>query len=907
MSKIFCSLSGVTFQTELTIMTFVDAMSSLRDWTPPFDWANKIDQIWKTTISRTGFTNNYDEYIKIALSWVVVSRMVVAHLYTITYAANFYAILTWCHGKILLPWLMLSAFKNFILESIVILVVILLYLEGNLSAFLFTSIMLDKLISSAIAAHNWYKINSLYVKLENKNSKKTLITNMSSITTIPSNIMLGMSMQSSGLNNKIDNQIIDTSDKYTSLPNLGYVDIDLSLMTITSLSSNNESEEQSDESQVNIIDDYELTTAEKVRRILGLPLDDENIIDNKLISTEIDEKTLNVLINNESTPLNEDDDNDNQSNSCYCPTQNDKSDDGTKVDNIENLLNNNYQNEDNRNEIIVDNNDTEWVNQWSMKELLKSKRLKLNKRQDRLLFQLNYTNYSSKLSSDDELNHSMNSFSTVDVAEIENERVKVFDSNNIEFVDKYTLYPSEIENRILNHEINSLKTNIFDNIIQPTSETINLTNSTNSKIDNDDITISYDSSSTQTSICKIIFDNSYYQSLLSNNSTSKKYRLYETARERQEKELIALKSYNAKTLWKDKQKSDKNKLKFIYGRESNLFKNNQSIKSNDDKQLFKHKQRHEMRNISGLGRNESTNLKIKSVSCKKIQVSLMGRNLHRIKARENIPRHYLMKTALDLTNIDKVTAKYRKKKLLPTVNSQLISNNTSKYFNIKNKIDQLDWSISSWELDVVNDNSLSKLSLDTEFTMFDVIDENNTVELLQSAFSFDSRNTDRGFYLGPASTDYYSLSEQIPNVFQEIIKATRLPTVHNDCNNLSTSDIDFGEIYYQELITCGGDYELFETVEYSNSINPENDVEIYTIDYWIKKLQELSLNNDENSRGPENFEKLNKIPELFIFKRLINNLCNLQMISTSTNTSTVSIPIRKFKFTSTTTLNYSTK
>lgn len=42
-------------------------MSSLRDWTPPFDWANKIDQIWKTTISRAGFTNNYDEYIKTGL------------------------------------------------------------------------------------------------------------------------------------------------------------------------------------------------------------------------------------------------------------------------------------------------------------------------------------------------------------------------------------------------------------------------------------------------------------------------------------------------------------------------------------------------------------------------------------------------------------------------------------------------------------------------------------------------------------------------------------------------------------------------------------------------------------------------------------------------------------------------
>lgn len=763
-------------------------------------------------------------------------------------------------------------------------------------------------IISAIAAHNWYKINLLYVKLEKKNSKKTLITNMSSITTIPSNIMLGMSIQSSGLNNNIDNQIIDTSDKYTSLPNLGYIDIDLSLMTITSLSSNNEFEEQSDESQVNIIDDYELTTAEKVRKILGLPLDDENIVDNQLISTEIDEKTLNVITNDESTPLNEDNDNDDESNSCYCPIQNDKdkNDDGTRVDDIEHLLNNNYQNEDKHNDMIADNNDTEWVNQWSMKELLKSKRLKLNKRQDRLLFQLNYTNYSSKLSSDDELNRSINSFSTVDVAEIENERVKVFDSNNIEFVDKYTLYPSERENRIVNHKINSLKTNIFGNIIQPpTSEIINLTNSTNSKIDNDDITISYDSLSTQTSICKIIFDNSYYQSLLSNNSTSKKYRLYETARERQEKELIALKSYNAKTLWKDKQKSDKNKLKFIYGRESNLLENNQSIKFNDDKQLFKHKQRHEMRNISGL-RNESINSKIKSVSCKKIQVSLMGRNLHRIKARENIPRHYLMKTALDLTNIDKVTAKYRKKKLLPTDTSQLISN-TSKYFNIKNKIDRIDWSISSWELDIVHDNSLSKLSLDTEFTMFDVIDENNTVELLQSAFSFDSRNTYRGFYLGPASTDYYSLSEQIPNVFQEIIKATRLPTVNNNCNNLSTSDIDFGEIYYQELITCGGDYELFETVEYSNSINSENDVEIYTIDYWIKKLQELSLNSDENSRGLKNFEKLTKMPQLFIFKRLINNLCNSQMISTSTNTSTVSIPIRKFKFTSTTTLNYSTK
>lgn len=73
----------------------------------------------------------------------------------------------WCQRKMLLSWMIISAFKNFILEVIVFIVVILLYIEGNISEFLFGTVIIDKLISLGnIIMYYCYKFTRKKMRLE---------------------------------------------------------------------------------------------------------------------------------------------------------------------------------------------------------------------------------------------------------------------------------------------------------------------------------------------------------------------------------------------------------------------------------------------------------------------------------------------------------------------------------------------------------------------------------------------------------------------------------------------------------------------------------------------------------------------------------------------------------------------
>lgn len=77
--------------------------------------------------------NHSDEALFSVLCWVIIARIIIAHLYTVTYLANFYPILTRCRPNVLLPWMTVSGFQNFILEFTVIVVGLLLYLENEFS------------------------------------------------------------------------------------------------------------------------------------------------------------------------------------------------------------------------------------------------------------------------------------------------------------------------------------------------------------------------------------------------------------------------------------------------------------------------------------------------------------------------------------------------------------------------------------------------------------------------------------------------------------------------------------------------------------------------------------------------------------------------------------------------------
>lgn len=82
----------------------------------------------------------------IVLSWIVITRIVIAHLYTFSYMINLYPILTSTQPNLLLPWLILSFFKNVVLEVIVIAVGLLLWYDKRFSLTIFFEFVLVKVV-----------------------------------------------------------------------------------------------------------------------------------------------------------------------------------------------------------------------------------------------------------------------------------------------------------------------------------------------------------------------------------------------------------------------------------------------------------------------------------------------------------------------------------------------------------------------------------------------------------------------------------------------------------------------------------------------------------------------------------------------------------------------------------------
>lgn len=82
------------------------------------------------------------------MTWIVIARIFIAPLHTLSYIPNFYSILTWCRGKFLIPWLLISAFKNIIIELIVITVILLLYIENEISGILVFLFIIEKILTT---------------------------------------------------------------------------------------------------------------------------------------------------------------------------------------------------------------------------------------------------------------------------------------------------------------------------------------------------------------------------------------------------------------------------------------------------------------------------------------------------------------------------------------------------------------------------------------------------------------------------------------------------------------------------------------------------------------------------------------------------------------------------------------
>lgn len=384
---------------------------------------------------------------------------------------------------------------------------------------------------------------------------------------------------------------------------------------------------------------------------------------------------------------------------------------------------------------------------------------------------------------------------------------------------------------------------------------------------------------------------------------------FEITREREEKELKALKAYNEATLWKDKRLKDMERLKKAPIESISLSKNKFEMKNHSGKKIV-HKKYGENSGFKNITKNLNFNLLYNKNNNNNLQTH---RKLDRSRATVNIPNLQSLKT--DDFKISKLDNKIdilengTKNALNSKISqaaSPIIKKSTGLYTDIKSRIANINWSLLS-----NNDDRLYKKPRSRKFeykrTGFDFIDDRDIITLLQSAFSFDPRENDRGFYLGPASTVLYSVtnSDQIPNVFNEIIKAARLTIVRHECPYYSsTREIDFGDDYLSDLQTFGEKdnqqyYESTKIPEITEIIRDDNNnnnddtapnlqqQKIFLMDYWFQKYKELVV--DSNELSPQKLAELARLPGFYLFKKLISQInCSL-MVSMSTVVSMASI------------------
>ncbi|KZC08249.1 hypothetical protein WN55_09152, partial [Dufourea novaeangliae] len=163
-------------------------VNSTLDWSP-LKWTNKLEQIWNLSISDSSLILDTigEDTIKTILSWIVITRIVIAHVFTITYVTNFYPIVTWSRPNLLLPWLLLSFFKNVFLEVIVIVIGLLLWYGRPFSLVVFLEFIFVKLIPLVLASYNWYSNSCLFLQLRYTERMRTLKRSMRSDSNLLTN------------------------------------------------------------------------------------------------------------------------------------------------------------------------------------------------------------------------------------------------------------------------------------------------------------------------------------------------------------------------------------------------------------------------------------------------------------------------------------------------------------------------------------------------------------------------------------------------------------------------------------------------------------------------------------------------------------------------------------------------
>ncbi|XP_058808621.1 uncharacterized protein LOC131674120 [Phymastichus coffea] len=166
MTKLMGILLGVSFQTELLIMTLLGLANSTLDW-KPFELIPRLNLIKELNFSdeNAQFTNTFSERIRNLLTVTVVVEFFCGLLNPLTHLLKLYPIITWSRSILLLPWLLTHALNTILPKILSVTLVFVFYKANKISTLSLLEFVVVESINLSIASYNWYVFFEFYLNL----------------------------------------------------------------------------------------------------------------------------------------------------------------------------------------------------------------------------------------------------------------------------------------------------------------------------------------------------------------------------------------------------------------------------------------------------------------------------------------------------------------------------------------------------------------------------------------------------------------------------------------------------------------------------------------------------------------------------------------------------------------------
>nr|XP_012227710.1 PREDICTED: uncharacterized protein LOC105675285 [Linepithema humile] len=256
---------------------FVKAFGTLNwSW---FKWDQQLQKIWNLSVLQSNELDvNNVNWLKIPLSWIVGARFVIGRVSLLAYGANIYTIISRRRQNLLVFWMVLSVFKDIILEVIVIVITFLLWYKGNVPTSHFVGFILEKTAWLFFLTYKWCTTLKWHTQLRKveKIRRFTLIARRSIANIVHAPGKVRISLQDEYLSPAIARR-----NKYASLLNLDMfsdesfnrVNFDLrASKSLTTLATNDSDDSNDTNNHDPIAND--LSVAEKSMKMLNVTAED---------------------------------------------------------------------------------------------------------------------------------------------------------------------------------------------------------------------------------------------------------------------------------------------------------------------------------------------------------------------------------------------------------------------------------------------------------------------------------------------------------------------------------------------------------------------------------------------------------------------------------------------------------